>query len=122
MDFPINDKDEIDFNTQSVISFFCGNPIVELTRGEIHLLQPAAQTTNLKKSKIVATLAGMHTITLFFLLVVHPCSPFLYEHLRILFIYWGLCSYYETCSCFEVCLPKLRSNINIIYINLNVSC
>lgn len=59
MDFNVNDKDEIDFNNQSVISFFCGNPIVELTRGEIHLLQPAAQTTNLKKSKIVATLAGI---------------------------------------------------------------
>jgi len=57
MDFNVNDKDDIDFNTQSVISFYCGNPIVELTRGEIHLFQPASQTTNLKKSKIVATLA-----------------------------------------------------------------
>ena len=75
MDFNVNDKDEIDFNTQSVISFFCGNPIVELTRGEIHLLQPAAQSTNLKKSKIVATLAGINLIDSLSLFLTPQCPP-----------------------------------------------
>jgi hypothetical protein len=47
------------FDTQSVISFFCGNPIVEIKNGEIHLFQSASTTTNLKKSKILVTSGGI---------------------------------------------------------------
>jgi hypothetical protein len=53
-----NAENEV-FENSSVVSFFCGNPIVEVKNGEIHLLQPSSQKTNIKKSKILATMGGI---------------------------------------------------------------
>jgi len=72
------------FNNQSVISFFSGNPIVELTRGEIYLLQPSSQTTDLKKSKILATLGvpSYMSISEFYLFTGAFASTM--KHIRVL--------------------------------------
>lgn len=70
-------------NNQTVISFYSGNPTIQLTSGEIHLFQPSSQITDLKRSKILAVLGVPSYISISEFYMFAGAYRFSMKHIRV---------------------------------------